>query len=109
MTAPGASPANVEPAEAGSSKLVDWNIESTISWLRESQLPGIEQHVFESMEEWAVDGATLMELCTAAGDDAMQSLESMGIDILLLIARNPWPAYLRLAAVLAPALLNFTR
>ena len=33
------------------------------------------------MEEWAVDGALLIELCT--GEDAMQSLESMGIDILL--------------------------
>ncbi len=28
VTAPSASPANVGPAEAGSSKLVDWNIES---------------------------------------------------------------------------------
>ena len=81
VTAPSASPANVGPAEAGPSKLVDWNIESTISWLRESRLPGIEEHVFQSMEEWAVDGSTLMELCT--GDDAMESLESMGIDILL--------------------------
>ena len=33
------------------------------------------------MEEWAIDGALLIELCT--GEDAMQSLESMGIDILL--------------------------
>ena len=48
VTAPGASPANAGPAEAGPSKLVDWNIESTISWLRESRLPGIEEHVFES-------------------------------------------------------------
>ena len=78
VTASGASPANDGPAEAGPSKLVDWNIESTISWLRESRLPGIEEHVFESMEEWQVDGATLRELCT--GEDAMQSLESMGID-----------------------------
>ena len=80
-TASGASPGNVESAEADLSKLVDWNIESTISWLRQSRLPGIEEHVYESMEEWAVDGVTLIELCTGA--DAMQSLESMGIDILL--------------------------
>ena len=51
--------------------------------------------------------ALLIEICTS--DDAMESLESMGIDILLLIARNPWPAYLRLAAVLAPALLDSIR
>ena len=81
MTAPGASPPSVESAEADISKIVEWNVESTISWLRESRLPGIEEHVFESMEEWSVDGATLVELCT--GEDAMQSLESIGIDILL--------------------------
>ena len=74
-TASGASPGNVESAEADLSKLVDWNIESTISWLRQSRLPGIEEHVYESMEEWKVDGVTLIELCTGA--DAMQSLESM--------------------------------
>ena len=50
-TASGASPGNVESAEADLSKLVDWNIESTISWLRQSRLPGIEEHVYESMEE----------------------------------------------------------
>jgi len=81
VTAPGASPPSVESAEADISKIVEWNVESTISWLRESRLPGIEEHVFESMEEWSVDGATLVELCT--GEDAMQSLESIGIDILL--------------------------
>ena len=38
VTAADASPSDVESAEADSPKIVDWNIESTISWVRQLRI-----------------------------------------------------------------------